>query len=153
MKRDVCPGCMVHTEPQSVANDRGYGAYLRRFKCPICGKSYPYCEWRTLDASEKAAAREREREYLREWEQAHPGRRKEYYDANREEICTRNRIRYRTDIEYREKRLASGRQYAKEHADEVAEYQHRYYMEHRDEIRRRQKLWRLRKAQEQKESE
>ena len=148
MKHDVCPACKVHVEPERITNTGLESPFMQRRKCPLCGKSYPYCEWLALDASEKAAAREREREYQREWEQAHPGRRKEYYNANREEICMRNRIRYRTDAEYREKRLASGRQYAKEHADEIAEYRHKYYMEHRDEIRRRQKLWRFRKAQE-----
>ncbi len=150
MRRDVCPNCMVHTEPGCITDGKRYEAFMKRFRCPLCGKSYPLCEWRRLDASEKAAAVEREREYKREWSRAHPGHRKESYDRHRDEICLRNRIRYRTDAEYRKRHNEQGRRWYAENRERDNERSRRYYAEHKDEIRVKQKLRAFQRAKEER---
>ena len=99
---------------------------------------------KTMTPAEYAKAKNRARaqEYMREWHDAHPGKRSEYnkryYEKHREEYLAKQREAYHADIE-------QSRAY-------VRQYARSYREKHRDEINAKKRaLYAAKKAQQAKE--
>lgn len=141
--KDVCPECMEHHEQVPIMVG---SCFDRLVRCSGCGHVHRWCELRHYDATEAEAARDRKREYMREYARAHKDeavrRAKLFRMENRARINADMRRRYAEDPGYRERRATASKRYDAAHPEKGRERWRRYYERHRHEIafRRKRKL-------------
>lgn len=75
-------------------------------QCLVCGRTFYKTHWKQNCCSDECK-KERNRENARN-----------YYQRNKKEISTKNRIRYQTNAEYREKQRKSWKKYYSAHKEE-----------------------------------
>lgn len=159
MRRDVCPACMVHTAPAVVLDAGTSSQFTRLMRCPLCGGTWRFCEWRFLDAGEKAASEERRLAKVHERRKAYAadGREREWHRASRErrrvETNRRNRERWASDPEYRERREKSIKKWQQANKEHFYELNRCWRMANPDKMRLSKKKCQLKKLREEKEKE
>ena len=143
MPKDVCPSCMEHREQVPIMVG---SCYDRLVRCSGCGHVHRCCELRHYDATEAEAARERKREYMREYARAHRDdaarRSKLFKMQNRVRINADTRRRYAEDPEFKERRSSASKRYAAANPEKGRARARLYYERHCQEIafRRKKKL-------------
>lgn len=155
-KRDVCPGCRVHVEPERLRSAGRCSGWNIVQRCPRCGRSFHYNDWLYLDDAERAARDERVRERKRERNRASydpeysrtPERKaymREWYRRNAERIKAKKRGRYAAMTEDEKAALLEKqREYQHANIERKRERDRRYYDTHWLE----RKAYRIRKERD-----
>ena len=143
----MCPKCGRHG---CTKLDSGRGdTFFRKYRCRHCGAVSSFCDLKWNTPEERAESLERKRAYKRQWYRDNRERalevEKRRRDENRDAINRKARVKWRTDPEFRARRLAASAEYQTAHRDQRNEASRRYYETHRYECALRCKLSRLRR--------
>ena len=146
--RDVCPDCGARG---CVRADERHGGnvFLRPYRCPACGAVHAFCDLKRNTPEEAAEALELKRAYKRKWYAENREHalavEKRRRDENRDAINRKARVKWRTDPEFRAKKLAASAEYGKANKELRRAISARYYEGHRYQCALACKLSRLRR--------
>lgn len=147
----MCPKCMRHVKLELVrrASSKGgtYNRFMDEWRCADCGTVSKYADLRWNDAQEREAVVEARRERCRRWHLEHREERlaksRAYWKARGPEQNAKARIKYRTDEEYRNRKLEAGKRWRLENPERYRETQRAWERTNREKVMLSKKRSRL----------